>query len=44
MKIFLIMREKRSRVGSMSKTLREVIKEITRRHLVDAEGLAMGQC
>ena len=31
-------------MGSMSKTLREVIKEITRRHLVDAEGLAMGQC
>jgi len=28
----------------MSITLRDVIKEITRRHLQDADGLAMGQC
>lgn len=28
----------------MSITLRDVIKEITRKHLQDADGLAMGQC
>ena len=28
----------------MSKTLREVIKEITREHLTKNNGIAMGQC
>ena len=31
-------------MGQMSKTLRETIKAITKTHLIEKNGLAMGQC